>query len=253
VACSITGEQQSMPNNFDPAAARLGGYLELDGTVEFYGRVTSILRPEHTVLDIGAGRGAWFHDDTCAYRKSVRDIRSKVSRLIGADIDPAVLSNPATSENVLIIGGRLPLPDNCVDVIVGDYVLEHIEDPRAFCAEIDRLLRPNGYFCARTPHKYCYVSIAARLIRNSRHSRVLSAVQPDRKAEDVFPTAYRLNTLRSIRAHFAGFENFSYLYATAPQYFWGKRSIYRMFLLLHRILPTVLTANIFIFLRKRAR
>jgi len=242
-----------MPNRFDPAAARLGGYLELDGTIEFYGRVASILRPEHTVLDIGAGRAAWFHDDACAYRRSVRDIRSKVSRLIGADIDPAVLSNPATSENVQIVNGRVPLPDHCVDVIIADYVLEHIEDPRAFSVEINRLLRPNGYFCARTPHKCCYVSIAARLIRNSRHSRVLSAVQPDRKAEDVFPTAYRLNTLRSIGAHFVGFEPFNYLYSSAPQYFWGKKAVYRAFLILHRILPTVLTANIFVFLRKRAQ
>jgi len=35
----------------------------------------------------------------------------------------------------------------------------------------------------------------ARIISNSRHSRVLNFAQPERKEIDVFPTASKLNTM----------------------------------------------------------
>jgi hypothetical protein len=46
-----------MNSFFDPAARMLGGYLPYDGGVEFFGRVSAILRPSHIVVDLGAGRG----------------------------------------------------------------------------------------------------------------------------------------------------------------------------------------------------
>jgi SAM-dependent methyltransferase len=228
----------------------LGGYQKLDGTLEFYGRVGAILRPTDTVLDLGAGRGAWFFEDKCETRRRVRDLKPKVACLIGADVDPVVLANPTTTKNVLIVDGRIPVAEQSVDVVVADYVLEHIQDPGAFAAEIGRVLRPGGYLCARTPHKYHYVSIAARLVRNRRHKDVLAHVQPDRKAVDVFPTAYRLNTLGALRRAFAGFSCFNYLYAGEPQYYFGRASLYRFLELVHSVAPAALVSNLFVFMRK---
>ena len=34
-----------------------GGFSRVDGTVQFYMRVRALLRPDDTVLDLGAGRG----------------------------------------------------------------------------------------------------------------------------------------------------------------------------------------------------
>lgn len=39
-----------------------GGFTRMDGTVEFYTRVNALLRPDMTVLDFGAGRGAGLVD-----------------------------------------------------------------------------------------------------------------------------------------------------------------------------------------------
>jgi SAM-dependent methyltransferase len=239
------------PSRFNPAARMAGGYLPLDGTVEFYGRVCALLKPTDVVLNLGAGRGAWYFEDESEYRRSLQDLKPRVKYLYGADIDPVVLTNPTSHENLLIRDGRIPLPDHSIDLVVADYVFEHIENPAAVCAEISRVLRPGGYLCARTPHRYHLICVAARLIRNRNHAHVISVAQPHRTAADVFPTVYRLNTIRDIHRHFGECEDHSYLYSAEPQYYFGRKYLYYALSCVRLVLPEVLISSIFVFLRKR--
>ena len=144
----------------------------------------------------------------------------------------------------------MPLEDNSVDIIIADYVLEHVEEPEGFVAEVRRLLRPNGIFCARTPHKYNYISIGARMVPNKSHASYIKGLQPERKSQDVFPTAYKLNTVRAINRYFSEFQNSSYIFRTDPSYFLGSRSVYRALELAHRFSPAFISGNIFAFLRR---
>jgi SAM-dependent methyltransferase len=235
--------------SFDPGDAMLGGFTSRDGTIEFFNRVNAILEPHFTVLDFGAGRGSWYFLEY-GYKNRLHSIKGKVANFICADIDEAVLSNPTSDRNIVMSGERVPLEDHSVDVIVADFVLEHIIDVQRFEQEISRLLKPGGYFCARTPHALHYVALFARLIRNTRHVSVLRMIQPARRAEDVFPTAYRLNTLRKVHTVFRNWTDYSYLHSSEPRYFFGSRRIYQLFELLHAILPKALTGNVFVFLRK---
>jgi len=175
-----------------------------------------------------------------------------VARVIGLDVDPVVRGNPTTTENAIIRDNKFPLDDASVDVIEPEYVLEHIDDVAAFVSESDRVLKPGGYFFARTPHKYHYVSMAARWVRNAHHVAFLSRAQPHRKAEDVFPTAYRLKTMADIRKHLRSYEDFSYLYASDPTYFFGGRLGHRLFSILHTMIPDVFVSNIYVVMRKPA-
>ena len=228
----------------------LGGFQPLDGTIEFFCRLRAALKSTDVLVDLGAGRGAWFFEDRCDARRHLRDLRPLVSRVIGLDVDPVVLDNRTTSENRVIVGDRLPLDNQSIDVIIADYVLEHVQNVDAFVREIDRVLKPGGYVFARTPHKYMYVSIAARLVHNNDHTKVLAKAQPKRLAQDVFPTAYRLNTLREIAQHFRHYQNYSYLYAAEPGYHFGSRTMYAVWSALHRIAPRAVVSNVFVFLRK---
>ena len=231
-----------------------GGFTAYDGTVAFYTRVDSLLTPTSRMLDFGAGRGWWMHDETCGYRKKLRDFRGRVAEVQGCDVEEAVFTNPALERAFLIEPGKpIALKDASVDVVVADYVIEHIEDPAAFSREVARLLAPGGWFCARTPSYYHYVSLVSRLLPFRVSAASLGASQPNRKKEDVFPAFYRLNTLGAISKAFPEptFRNCSYIFSFEPQYHFGNPVIYRAFKALHAVLPGSMTGNIFVFIQKK--
>ena len=237
-------------NTFKPGENLLGGYHELDGTIEFYGRINAILKKSDSVLDLGAGRGSWYSTDNCSYRREIHDLKKKVKYLVGIDIDDAVLENPTTHKNLTMSENKIPLEDNSMDIIFADWVLEHVQNPNKFTSEIDRVLKPGGIFCARTPHKYKYVSLFASLIKNKFHSKILKFIQPQREERDIFPTAYKLNTLQSIRRKFKNYKDFSYLYTSHPSYYAENQILFKLLAFFHKVLPAVMVSEIFVFLQK---
>ena len=228
----------------------LAGFAPRDGSIEFYSRINALIEPRYTVLDLGAGRGAWYHEDSVPFRRTLRNFKGKVADYVGADVDPAVLDNPTTDRNVVIKDGLIPLPDNSVDLVFCDFVLEHVADVDKFKSELNRIVKPGGYFCGRTPHKNCYFSIGARLVKNENHVRWLRKIQPKKKAQDTFPTTYRLNTLAAIRTVFSDWQNFSYIFTDRPAYYFGSKFVYDAMAVVHRIAPSWFTGCLFVFLKK---
>lgn len=238
---------------FQPFHRYPGGFSPQDGTIDFYPRVRSYATAAATVLDLGAGRGAWFDGDPADIRRRVRHLTPDVGELIAADVDAAVLENKSSTRNIIVSEGVIPLPDESVDIVIADYVLEHIADPVSFFHEINRVLRPAGIFCARTPHRWHYAAVAARLIGHAGQLGTLAALQPDRSAKDVFPTVYALNTIRAIERTFRGWHSQSFIYSSDPAYFFGSRLVYRLFQAIHAATPPAFHGNIFAFLQKPAQ
>ncbi|HLH94775.1 MAG TPA: methyltransferase domain-containing protein [Xanthobacteraceae bacterium] len=179
-----------------------GGFTRLDGTIQFYTRVKALIEPQMTVLDLGAGRGALAEADAKIAR-TLSDLRGGGGKkVIGLDVDSAVLKNPRLDEALVYDGRTMPLVDHSVDLIVADNTLEHIDSPVAFAAEVGRVLKPGGWLCARTPHLYSLLALAATFVPNRLHASVLGRVQPTREARDTFPTVYRLNTRKALRGSF---------------------------------------------------
>ena len=237
-------------NNYSPGEDLLGNFHELDGTIEFYGRINSILKDSDSVLDLGAGRGSWYSQDNCHYRREVRNLKNKVKYLVGIDIDKAVLENPNTHKNMTMLLNKIPLENSCMDIIIADWVLEHVQNPVEFTSEINRVLKAGGIFCARTPHKFKYVSLFASLFKNKYHTKILKFIQPQRAELDTFPTAYKLNTFGAIKKRFSNFKHFSYLYASHPAYYADNRLLFKLISWFHKILPAFFVSEIFVFLKK---
>lgn len=233
--------------------SKAGGFTRVDGTVEFYTRVNSLLHKDMVVLDFGAGRGSGYEERT-PYKRELRTLKGKVSKVIGMDVDDVVTSNPLVDQAMVIKPKEiLPIPDRSVDMIISDAVFEHLTNPGFVAREFDRVLKPGGWLCARTPNRWGYVGIGARLIPNRLHVSVLRYLQPERKEGDVFPTCYRLNTANAIKKLFpkSRYDNYTYTWNAEPAYFANSKPLWCLMLGLFRICPEPLGAFLFVFLRKQ--
>ncbi len=231
----------------------ISGYTSVDGTIEFYSRICSLINSSMTVLDFGAGRAAWYEDDLCLYRKKLRTIKGKARNVIGCDVDDEIFSNNSVDERIKIkIGKPLPFNDDSFDLIISDYTFEHIDNPAEVSREFRRILKKGGWICARTPNKYSFISLLTRMINNKYHKKVIKRAQPGRKDIDVFPTTFKLNSMNEISRYFdkSNFNNFSYRYEAEPGYHFNNKFLFPVLLLINKFAPTIMKVNLFIFLKK---
>jgi SAM-dependent methyltransferase len=207
---------------------RAGGYSRVDGTVGFYTRVNALLTdfgPEAVVLDYGAGRGS-FLEDPVSFRRDLRALRGRISAFIGVDIDESVLGNKALDQAYVVLPGqRLPLDDGSIDLVVSDFTFEHVVDPAWTTGELNRVLRPGGWICARTPNRWGYIGLGARAVPNELHVSILRRLQPTKKPEDTFPTSYKLNTPKDLKRWFPVSSYEHYVHATDSEPAYAGKSV----------------------------
>lgn len=231
---------------------RFGGFTRHDGTIHFYSRVKALLERDQVVLDLGCGRGQ-HRDDRSPYRRALRTLKSDEWRVIGIDIDEAGRDNPYLDEFRRIEDpDRWPVEDASIDVVVADFVLEHVANPAAFFGELARVLKPGGYFCARTPNAYSYVGLLARLMPNRFHARITAVAQENRQSIDVFPTVYACNSKRRLRRYLEtnGFEPVIYRIEPEPAYLAFSGLAYRIGAVLHRLLPPPLRSTLLVYAQR---
>lgn len=230
-----------------------GGFTGIDHSIQFFSRLNAVLSKDAVLLDLGAGRGRMHIEEPIPWRRELQSYHKRCAKVIGADVDPVVMDNPSLDEAHLIKeDGRISIPDASVDLVFSDFTFEHVDDPKTFCAEIDRVLKPGGWLCARTPNKWGYISLGANLIPNRLHVAVLRYLQPGRKAEDVFPTRYRLNTMKSLRQFFPPekWTHASYYWSGEPAYFGGNLLAWRLAISMNWLFPKFMSPLLLIFIQK---
>ena len=172
--------------------------LALDSAHVFFMSAQALASQSSFILEVGCGRGAQVASQTSG---AWQDLRGPGRRVVGIDVDDAAKENPIIDEFHLLGDGQpWPVADGVVDLAVSDWVLEHVQDPALFVAELTRVLRPGGVFLARTVSRHSPLSIGARIVPNRAHSRVLNVLQPGRLEKDVFATAYLMNTRPALHA-----------------------------------------------------
>lgn len=149
--------------------------------------VLARLQSDMVILDLGAGAG----------RVEQMNFRGTARKVVGLDPDPRVRDNPFLDEAHVGMSDHLPFPDECFDLVVCDNVLEHLESPESTLNEVARVLRPGGRFIAKTPNRAHYMPMVARLTPLKFHKFVNRL--RGRRAEDTFPTRYRMNSRSAVR------------------------------------------------------
>ncbi len=242
----------SLASRFYPEISA-SGFSRDDGSVTFYSQVAALLAPEHRVLDFGAGRGELIADDPVPFRRWLTNPKGRCAHVEGCDVDPVVLDNPfLDGAKVIEIGEPLPYPDASFDLVLSRYVFEHVDTPGQTAAELLRVTKPGGWICAITPNSWGYIALASRLVPNRLHIAALRRIQPDRKAEDVFPTRYKMNSARALRRLFGDQADVHLFRISAePAYHFNRWALYFAFKLLHKLLPAVNHTTLCLFIRKR--
>jgi SAM-dependent methyltransferase len=144
------------------------------------------------VLDIGAGQGK---------SGNPAMIRQKVGYLVGVDPDSSIEQNPYLHEC-----HRSSLEDFAknrganFDCLYSMFVMEHITRPYEFLSSCRTLLKPGGMLFGMTPNLWHYFGITTKLslslgIEDWLLDRVMGKQV---KASYHFPTAYHLNSIRTI-------------------------------------------------------
>ena len=155
---------------------------------QFGVQLAQLLDSAREVLVFGAGRGAY-----------ETDLRAPHRRVVGADVSPAVLENTYLDEARVYDGVALPFERGRFDLCLARWVTEHLPDPAASFREIARVLRPGGRFVFVTSNRWYYVYLAAAIIPNGWHAAILRRLL-GRDERDTFPTYYRANSRRRLRA-----------------------------------------------------
>lgn len=226
--------------------SKYGNYTNIDGTILFYLRVNSLLSKSSHLLDVGCGRGEC-GDDLIEIRRNLRIFKGKVSKVIGIDVNISGIENPFLDEFRQIIGLNWPIDNGSIDIIICDWVIEHVNDTEKFFSEAKRVLKKDGIIFIRTPNKWNYVTILSKLIPNRFHSKILSVAQPRKKEMDVFPTYYQCNTIPSIKNRLsnAGLKDIVvFCYDAEPAYLSFSKFAYRMGVLHQKISPQIFKSTL---------
>lgn len=159
--------------------------------VHFREVILNLIKPEYSCLDYGAGRGNVEH----------MNFKGLVKEMCGIDPGEEVISNPFLDDaKVLSLEtNTIPYPDEKFDLIFSDNVMEHIEDTAVVFKEISRVLKTDGVFIAKTPNKWHYMPMIARITPVWFH-KFYNGLR-GRDGDDTFPTRYMCNTKKDVHRY----------------------------------------------------
>jgi SAM-dependent methyltransferase len=185
--------QAGVPDDLKPAiASAWRRFYPTYREDAFITHVTGMVLADMEVLEIGAGSGRGL--------QAVFPLKGACRRYVGIDLDPRVMDNPQLDEAHVCDADSLPFVANRFDLVFHSFVAEHLKDPERTFAETMRVLKPGGSVVFTTPSKYYYPMMLAQMTPTWVHALLVKRLGSGRVSADVFPTFYRINTMRSIRA-----------------------------------------------------
>jgi SAM-dependent methyltransferase len=198
-ACGLAAPEPR-PSSWERGRAAIARALRLDLThaQEHYARALAAALPAGgRWLDLGCGRQ--IVPQFAMGLDAQRALVARASLMIGLDVDSAIGQHPLLHGRVMGLGETLPFAARSFDLVTANVVVEHVADPKRFLGEIRRVLRPGGRFLFHTPNYTYYLTLIASVVPDAIKQRIVWMLER-RNAADVFPTHYRMNTMKQVRA-----------------------------------------------------
>jgi len=230
---------------------RLGLFAHDDQIVDFYLRANSLLPEGGKVVELGAGRGKNIMDMPNELIRNLMTFASRKARVIAVDVDDAVLENTFADDRIIWqLGKEIGVASATVDLVASHWVLEHVADVEEFAGEVYRILRPGGWFAARTVNADSYVGwnrfVPTGAVRDFLLQRV-AGLEPGR---DNFPVQFKLNRPRAVRRVFDAKRFDTYVFRRrSTQHYATSGGAYYFFRLLNGM-PLISHTDLIIFAQK---
>jgi SAM-dependent methyltransferase len=146
--------------------------------------------------------------DGCGIGTYVREIGRFTPHVFGLDIEIDRVKEGVTHGIAGLLGAvceRLPFPDAAFDVVFSHEVLEHVQDDRAACGEMARVLRPGGRAVIFVPNRLYFFETHGVYINGEYHFGNKPFVNwlPNALRNKLAPHV-RAYTVKSLQALFAG-------------------------------------------------
>lgn len=176
-------------------------------------------------------------DAGCGSRGMVSEFKNQSHYIIGVDKDRYLLDrNDYVDKKILSDLEDIPLVDNSVDIVISEFVIEHLANPQKVFAEIYRILKPGGVFVFLTPNLYNPIMLFSRLMPLRAHNFLLKRLL--KKDDQAHATFYRCNTYGklTVLGKGAGFKNIIIKRAGNPEYLGFTKGLARFSIYLEKII-----------------
>ncbi|MEW6200801.1 MAG: class I SAM-dependent methyltransferase [bacterium] len=184
-----------------------------------------VFSPGAVVLDAGCGR------------ESAVPVVEGAETRAGVDISRSFLeSNKDVHFKIVADLEKLPFKDSVFDIVISQYVVEHLKDPEKVMVEFGRVTKDRSHILILTTNALNYIALAARLIPYplQRFIKRRFLKIPD---DEIYPVYYRCNTIFRLNRMMkrAGFSGGKAVFVGGPFYFSFSLLLFRAAMFFERI------------------
>ncbi|MDP3941956.1 MAG: class I SAM-dependent methyltransferase [bacterium] len=213
---------------------------------EWYRQEYRRIRPEwrdslsiyRDVIDEATNSDTRILDVGCGHGELLKPVYDKTLHTYGVDPDKEALDKNTLIKNTVVgTVEDLPFEGNFFDLVVSEWVLEHLPDPEKAFREIYRVLKPGGRVIFLTPNVWNYNVWIIRAIPNRFHDFFTKKLY-ERQEGDTYPVQYKINSVKRIAKTLEpiGFKKSQMILNGDPSYISFNRPLFALACLLEKVL-----------------
>lgn len=198
-----------------PEFKRGSYFFSAKTTLDIYNElVSSVINDGTVLLDAGCGK-----------KSLMARHNPGASMAVGMDIsEEAIKRNRAFKFRITGDSYKLPFRDERFNLVVSQWMIEHIERPETVMAEFHRVLKRDGHLIVVTNSLYHPMMLLSALLPAGFRDALKRRIFPSYIDEDTFPTYYKFNSLSTMDRVLtdAGFKKIFASYTGAPFFLFNK-------------------------------